>query len=797
MPLARWQATIVDEAGNIMPGATISVVHETVGNPPAALFSDRNGSSALGSTTLSDAEGYAFFHVAGGAYRITATLGDQSRDWRYVAIGNAAESDLPANGYLTEDKFHDNLPCFFAAEQGADPDADADTNTDAIDATVALAEAAGGGVVILPRGALNVHRLATIAANNVKLAGWGDFAGGTELLFDEATGDCVEFSQFGHMGIEDCYLQASVQRTAGYAIKIGGGAFKPFIRRVRIDCHYNGVYVANCSAAYLELTLRYLTGTVGVNFGAGASDVIYGARIYNIDADNPYPTSGDGTRRGNWAQSTAYNLHDIVFANDAIWQCTSPGTSLGSGTGPSGVPGTGGLTAFTTGVTDNTVTWNFVCHGGLAWIIQDSNAFSLVINQGALLNGSFGIWQRDTANTGTSKPMWLDAFGIQIDHTYNHGVKLEKGSGWYCVNAWIGSQFFGNAVCAESTWTGDLRVLNSRIVAAGLSGIKWNAGPVNMIVAGNTIAMNGQTSAGTYHGVEIAANATKFAILGNHIGTCAEGSGTQAYGVHIAAGASDDYSIQGNVMAGNATGKLSDGGSGTNKSIDLDLLSTISFVGRTLNVADEEDFQILNEADPTKVGRFSASLISAGETRTYYLPDTTDELVTLGFTQTLQNKTFDKLVFSQGTITNDIKGMSGSVTWNEGATQFFLGDFSVTDMASAATSRLLRYRVGGTEVFGLRKDGLIFNGDANHYWFLNGGNPVLNFDTNDYFLYSRGSNFFSYTIGGNEKARVDATATARDTALMVYDVDNNAVERVTVGAADSGGSGFKVLRIPN
>lgn len=41
------------------------------------------------------------------------------------------------------------------------------------------------------------------------------------------------------------------------------------------------------------------------------------------------------------------------------------------------------------------------------------------------------------------------------------------------------------------------------------------------------------------------------------------------------------------------------------------------------------------------------------------------------------------------------------------------------------------------------------------------------------------------------------TTTAADTGLMVYDVDNATLERVTVGAADSGGVGFKLLRIPN
>ena len=48
-----------------------------------------------------------------------------------------------------------------------------------------------------------------------------------------------------------------------------------------------------------------------------------------------------------------------------------------------------------------------------------------------------------------------------------------------------------------------------------------------------------------------------------------------------------------------------------------------------------------------------------------------------------------------------------------------------------------------------------------------------------------------------EALRVDASATATHVRLMVYDVDNGQMERVTVGAADSGGAGFKLLRIAN
>lgn len=59
---------------------------------------------------------------------------------------------------------------------------------------------------------------------------------------------------------------------------------------------------------------------------------------------------------------------------------------------------------------------------------------------------------------------------------------------------------------------------------------------------------------------------------------------------------------------------------------------------------------------------------------------------------------------------------------------------------------------------------------------------------------------FSTVVSGaslSEAARFDSSTTAGDTRFMLYDVDNGTIERVTVGIADSGGVGYKVLRIPN
>lgn len=55
------------------------------------------------------------------------------------------------------------------------------------------------------------------------------------------------------------------------------------------------------------------------------------------------------------------------------------------------------------------------------------------------------------------------------------------------------------------------------------------------------------------------------------------------------------------------------------------------------------------------------------------------------------------------------------------------------------------------------------------------------------------------SCGTTECARFEDIDTlgAGETALHIYDVDNTSLDQVTVGAADSGGAGFKVLRIPN
>lgn len=76
--------------------------------------------------------------------------------------------------------------------------------------------------------------------------------------------------------------------------------------------------------------------------------------------------------------------------------------------------------------------------------------------------------------------------------------------------------------------------------------------------------------------------------------------------------------------------------------------------------------------------------------------------------------------------------------------------------------------------------------------------PAISFISDvDSGLYRSAANSLRGAAGGVDSYAWDNDNTAGNTRFLIYDVDNGTLERVSVGAADSGGVGFKVLRIPN
>jgi len=96
MALNVWQASIVDEDGDVQPGASIEV-REQSGLTLASIFTDSAGSTPLANPFTADGDGFARFYVEAGRYRIVATFGANSRTWQDVVLGVPfGEIELPA-----------------------------------------------------------------------------------------------------------------------------------------------------------------------------------------------------------------------------------------------------------------------------------------------------------------------------------------------------------------------------------------------------------------------------------------------------------------------------------------------------------------------------------------------------------------------------------------------------------------------------------------------------------------------------------------------------------------------------
>lgn len=98
MSVARYDLTVTDEQGNVVPGASVEVRSEIPGAPLATLYSDRAGTTPIANPATTDAHGDVGFHVIGGAYKITVTSGILTKTRRYVPIGLAQESDIQPDG---------------------------------------------------------------------------------------------------------------------------------------------------------------------------------------------------------------------------------------------------------------------------------------------------------------------------------------------------------------------------------------------------------------------------------------------------------------------------------------------------------------------------------------------------------------------------------------------------------------------------------------------------------------------------------------------------------------------------
>lgn len=81
----RFQFHVLDDAGNVVANASVTVRDES-DNSLATLYEDPNDATPLANPFTTDNDGYGFFHTAAGSYKVTATSGTLTREWRYVPV---------------------------------------------------------------------------------------------------------------------------------------------------------------------------------------------------------------------------------------------------------------------------------------------------------------------------------------------------------------------------------------------------------------------------------------------------------------------------------------------------------------------------------------------------------------------------------------------------------------------------------------------------------------------------------------------------------------------------------------
>jgi hypothetical protein len=75
-----------------------------------------------------------------------------------------------------------------------------------------------------------------------------------------------------------------------------------------------------------------------------------------------------------------------------------------------------------------------------------------------------------------------------------------------------------------------------------------------------------------------------------------------------------------------------------------------------INTVLDSEFQILDNSDTTKIAQFQASGITAGQTRTFTLPDASTTIVGTDATQTLTNKTLTNPTLTSPVLNTGISG---------------------------------------------------------------------------------------------------------------------------------------------
>jgi hypothetical protein len=209
----------------------------------------------------------------------------------------------------------------------------------------------------------------------------------------------------------------------------------------------------------------------------------------------------------------------------------------------------------------NQLSASFCQLGGLRML---NKAEGCVITDGQLYGGKFAMTTDAAVYAVGSRPAYNKFNSVFFDSAID-GVSLERVVEFDFLNCWFSNRPTNG--CRIVSGDG-IRFIGGGAINSAKHGVLVEAAATNVLFDGFAARGNGTEAANTYDGIIFAVDAADFTVVNCTLGGAAALSfGTQRYGLHISAGASDNYVVTGNIVTGNGTAGMLEGGSGTAKRV--------------------------------------------------------------------------------------------------------------------------------------------------------------------------------------------------------------------------------------
>lgn len=241
----------------------------------------------------------------------------------------------------------------------------------------------------------------------------------------------------------------------------------------------------------------------------------------------------------------------------------------------------------------------------------------VTVADGETLNGVYSLLTSASSYGAGTRPAYNRFSSVYFDGAAQ-GVYVDQAVEFTFTGCWFSGGRTGGGFDGVALGTTDsVAFIGCTFANCGRHGARVLAASNRASFTGCKALGNSVTAgAGVANGIHIDANTNNFSIVGC-TATNALFVGSQSYGIRVETGTSNIYTITGNVVTGNATGGILDGGTGVTKTIAANPgyltmyrgqatintgASTVSFDHFLAATPGVKDIILTNAADPNGAG---------------------------------------------------------------------------------------------------------------------------------------------------------------------------------------------------